>query len=160
MSCACAADSVLSDPAKRERYDVYGVDNSDDEYDEAEPEEEGEYLSPEDVFSMFLGIPPGARVQRRRRGSALGGALFGIPCHRRAQLWLFGGEELRELPFGHRLGGKTAALQHHLRLRRAIPLALDAIVCFAQARQVHDRSLIGALTFDLHAVSVNLRKRL
>ena len=57
MSCACAADSVLSDPAKRERYDVYGVDNSDDEYDEAEPEEEGEYLSPEDVFSMFLGIP-------------------------------------------------------------------------------------------------------
>ena len=65
MSCACAADSVLSDPAKRERYDVYGVDNSDDEYDDAEPEEEGEYLSPEDVFSMFLGIPPGARVQRR-----------------------------------------------------------------------------------------------
>ena len=65
MSCACAADSVLSDPARRERYDVYGVDNSDDEYDEAEPEEEGEYLSPEDIFSMFLGIPPGARVHRR-----------------------------------------------------------------------------------------------
>lgn len=59
------SDSVLSDPVRRERYDVFGVDNSDDEYEGDEPEEEGEYLSPEDVFSMFLGIPPGARVQRR-----------------------------------------------------------------------------------------------
>jgi len=60
------AYSVLSDPMRRERYDVSGVDNSDDELDDpAEGAPEGEALTAEDVFSMFLGIPPGARVKRR-----------------------------------------------------------------------------------------------
>jgi len=61
------AYSVLSDATRRERYDVSGVDNSDDELDD--PVEggapEGEAMTAEDVFSMFLGIPPGARVKRR-----------------------------------------------------------------------------------------------
>ena len=60
------AYSVLSDPMRRERYDVSGVDNSDDELDDpAEGAPQGEALTAEDVFSMFLGIPPGARVKRR-----------------------------------------------------------------------------------------------
>ena len=60
------AYSVLSDSARRERYDVSGVDNSDDELDDpVEGAPEGEALTAEDVFSMFLGIPPGARVKRR-----------------------------------------------------------------------------------------------
>ena len=61
------AYSVMSDPTRRERYDVLGVDGSDDELDEDEGglEPEGAVLTAEDVFSMFLGIPPGARVKRR-----------------------------------------------------------------------------------------------
>ena len=60
------AYSVLSDPMRRERYDVSGVDNSDDELDDpGEGAPAGEALTAEDVFSMFLGIPPGARVKRR-----------------------------------------------------------------------------------------------
>ena len=60
------AYSVLSDATRRERYDVSGVDNSDDELDDpVEGAPEGEALTAEDVFSMFLGIPPGARVKRR-----------------------------------------------------------------------------------------------
>ena len=60
------AYSVLSDSTRRERYDVSGVDNSDDELDDpVEGAPEGEALTAEDVFSMFLGIPPGARVKRR-----------------------------------------------------------------------------------------------
>ena len=60
------AYSVLSDATRRERYDVSGVDDSDDELDDpVEGVPQGEVLTAEDVFSMFLGIPPGARVKRR-----------------------------------------------------------------------------------------------
>ena len=66
---------------RRERYDVSGVDNSDDELDDpAEGAPAGEALTAEDVFSIFLGIPPGARVKRRHystpRPAALESASF------------------------------------------------------------------------------------
>ena len=60
---------MLSDPARRDRYDAYGPEDDEDEGEEYyEPYDESGFtagLEPEDFVSMMLGLPPGARPRRR-----------------------------------------------------------------------------------------------
>ena len=62
-----AAYSVLSDPKKRERYDINGAEDSDDEEGDDQQVPAGARVVGDeiDLLSYMLGLPPGARRVRR-----------------------------------------------------------------------------------------------